>query len=170
MKKLSLLYDIFVSPVGTLFLIFSGSSLAVLSFEKPHDIAYKKGAAPESFIKELKSYFQGSNTGFSQEITLLTGTDFEKKVWLSLKEIPYGETRTYKWIAEKAGNPSATRAAGRALSKNPIPIVLPCHRVIESDGSIGGYSSGVSIKIRLLELEHYSKMNKGQTLGGLSVP
>lgn len=160
MKKHSLLYDIFESPVGTLFLIFSGSSLVKISFEKPSDIAFKKGSAPGSFIKELKSYFQGSNAGFSQQIKFLAGTDFERNIWTLLKDIPYGETRTYKWIAERAGNPSATRAAGRALSKNPIPIVLPCHRVIESDGSVGGYSSGVSIKVRLLELEYYSKMNK----------
>lgn len=160
MKKLSLFYDVFESPVGTLFFIFSGRSLVKVSFERPSDIAFKKGAAPTSFIKELDSYFQGSNAGFSQQINFLTGTDFERKVWTSLKDIPYGETSTYKWIAEKAGNPSATRAAGRALSKNPVPIVLPCHRVIESDGSLGGYSSGTNIKIRLLELEYYSKINK----------
>jgi len=163
MNKPSLFYDLFESTVGTLFLIFSGRLLAGVSFEKPSDIAFKKGAAPGSFIKELASYFQSSNAGFSQQIKFVTGTDFERKVWLSLRDIPYGETRTYKWIAEKAGNPSATRAAGRALSKNPTPIVLPCHRVIESDGSVGGYSSGINIKIRLLELEYYSKMNKKRT-------
>ena len=160
MKIPSLCYDFFESPVGTLFLIFSGKSLVKISFEKPSDIAFKKGVASTSFIKELASYFNGSGAGFSQQIKFLTGTDFERKVWTSLKDIPYGETRTYKWIAEKAGNPSATRAAGRALSKNPVPIVLPCHRVIESDGSVGGYSSGINIKIRLLELEYYSKINK----------
>ena len=160
MKIPSLFYDLFESPVGTLFLIFSGRLLVKISFEKPSDIAFKKGSAQGSFIRELESYFQGSNAGFSQHIRFLTGTDFERKVWTSLKDIPYGETRTYKWIAEKAGNTSATRAAGRALSKNPVPIVLPCHRVIESDGSVGGYSSGTNIKIRLLELEYYSKMSK----------
>ncbi|MBI5676772.1 MAG: methylated-DNA--[protein]-cysteine S-methyltransferase [Nitrospirae bacterium] len=160
MKMPSLFYDLFESPVGTLFLIFSGKSLVKISLKKPSDIALKKGVASTSFIKELESYFQGSNAGFGQQIRFLTGTDFERKVWASLKDIPYGETRTYKWIAEKAGSPSATRAAGRALSKNPVPIVLPCHRVIESDGSVGGYSSGINMKIRLLELEYYSKMNK----------
>ncbi|MBS1112132.1 MAG: putative methylated-DNA-protein-cystein methyltransferase [Nitrospirae bacterium] len=160
MKKPSLFYDIFESPVGSLFLTFAGRLLTGVSFEKPSDIAFKKGAASISFIKELASYFNGSSTGFSQQIKFLAGTDFERKIWTSLKDIPYGETRTYKWIAEKAGNSSATRAAGRALSKNPIPVVLPCHRVIESDGSIGGYSSGINIKIRLLELEYYSKINK----------
>jgi methylated-DNA-[protein]-cysteine S-methyltransferase len=68
--------------------------------------------------------------------------------------------RTYKWLAEKTGKPGAFRAVGQSLSRNPIPIILPCHRVIESDGSIGGYSAGVDIKRRLLEIEYYSKLAK----------
>jgi len=156
--KPHIIYDIFSSPFGPLFLIFSKDLLTEISFKKPAGIFFKKGAAPERFIKELVSYFQGSNSNFSQGINLLTGTEFERKVWAALNKIPFGETRTYKWIAEKIGNPAAVRAVGRALSKNPIPIVIPCHRVIESDGSIGGYSSGVNIKKRLLELEYYSKM------------
>jgi methylated-DNA-[protein]-cysteine S-methyltransferase len=155
----SVFYDIFESPLGTLYLIFSRKSLAGVSFKKPFQIAFKKGLAPKSFLKELEDYFKGEDKGFSQKIKFLKGTDFEKKVWTCLKGIPYGETRTYKWLAEKIGNPLATRAIGQALSKNPIPIILPCHRVIESDGSIGGFSSGVNIKVRLLEKEYYSKAN-----------
>jgi methylated-DNA-[protein]-cysteine S-methyltransferase len=157
MGKMPTFYDIFESPIGLLYLMFSGRFLVGISFKKPMHIAFKRGVAPESFKKELTSYFHGSGANFTQEIKFLSGTDFEREVWSILKEIPYGETRTYKWIAERVGNPLATRAVGRALSKNPIPIVLPCHRVIESDGSIGGYSSGVNIKRRLLELEYYSK-------------
>ncbi len=157
MHKSHIYYDIFDSPMGLLYLVFSGKFLAGISFKKPLYIAFKKGAIPKNFIKELTSYFQGSNSHFSQEIKFLTGTDFERKVWFSLKSIPFGETRTYKWIAEEIGKPLAIRAVGQALSKNPVPIVLPCHRVIESDGSIGGYSSGVNIKVRLLELEFYSR-------------
>lgn len=157
---MSAVYDIFDSPLGKLYLLFSGESLAGVSFKKPSDISFKKGAAPVTFIRELSAYFQGSNIHFSQKIKFLIGTDFEKKVWDALNEIPFGETRAYKWIAERIGNPGAVRAVGRALSKNPIPIVVPCHRVIESDGSIGGYSSGVNIKKRLLEMEYYSRMNK----------
>ena len=92
----------------------------------------------------------------------MEGTDFEKKVWLALKEIPYGEARTYKWLSEKIGSPKASRAVGQALGRNPISIVLPCHRIIESDGSIGGYSSGVDIKRRLLEMEYYNALSKKQ--------
>jgi methylated-DNA-[protein]-cysteine S-methyltransferase len=143
-----------------LYLIFSGNLLSGISFRKPSGVPFKKGSAPEGFIKELTSYFNGSVSDFSQKIKLLAGTDFEKKVWTALKEIPFGETRTYKWVAEKTGSPAATRAVGRALSKNPVPIVIPCHRVIESDGAIGGYSSGVNKKRRLLDMEYYAKMSK----------
>ncbi|HDK41115.1 MAG TPA: methylated-DNA--[protein]-cysteine S-methyltransferase [Nitrospirae bacterium] len=156
-----LYYDIFDSPLGPFYIEFSEKFLTRISYQKPSDIPFKGSAAPESFKKELASYFDGTGTGFNQEIKLLIGTDFEKKVWDSLREIPFGETRTYKWVAEKIGNPSAVRAVGRALSKNPVPIVIPCHRVIESDGSIGGYSLGVDIKRRLLDIEFYSKINKG---------
>jgi len=157
MGKTSIFYDIFESPIGLLYLIFSGGFLVGISFKKPSHIAFKKGVAPEDFKKELTAYFQGSQANFTQKIKFLKGTEFERVVWSILREIPYGETRTYKWVAERMGKPLATRAVGRALSKNPIPIVLPCHRVIESDGSLGGYSSGVNIKRRLLELEYYSK-------------
>ncbi|GBE05376.1 MAG TPA: methylated-DNA--[protein]-cysteine S-methyltransferase [Nitrospirae bacterium] len=160
MSKPSIVYDMFSSPMGTLYLIFSGRSLAGISFSKPGRTAYRKNSAPKTFTKELLDYFQGADKGFTQKIIFLEGTDFEKKVWSSLNDIPFGETRTYKWVADKIGNPAASRAAGQALSKNPIPIVLPCHRVIESDGSIGGYSSGVNIKRKLLDLEYYSKMDK----------
>lgn len=106
-----------------------------------------------SFFHELDAYFNGRLNKFKKEIKFITGTDFEHKVWLALKEIPYGETRSYKWIAEKVGSPKATRAIGQALKKNPLPIILPCHRVIASDGSIGGFSCGVEIKKWLLRHE-----------------
>jgi methylated-DNA-[protein]-cysteine S-methyltransferase len=150
-------YDVFESPVGRLFLLFSGKNLAGVSFEKPD---YRRGEAPESFKKELNNYFEGKSEDFKQGAVFLEGTDFEKKVWLALKEVPYGETRSYKWLAEKIGSPKANRAVGQALGRNPIPIVLPCHRIIESDGSIGGYSSGVDIKRRLLEIEYYNVLGR----------
>jgi methylated-DNA-[protein]-cysteine S-methyltransferase len=153
-------YDIYKSPIGTLFLTYSGKFLSGISFKKPPGISFKKGVIPDRFIKEISMYFSGSNSKFSQKIKFLTGTEFERRIWSVLNEIPFGETRSYKWVAEKAGSASAVRAVGQALSKNPVPIVLPCHRVIESDGSIGGYSSGTDIKRRLLDMEYYSKLNK----------
>jgi len=159
MNRQHAVYDIFESPLGTLFLIFSGKLLAGLAFEKPENISYKAGSSPEKFIHELTIYFNGSEVEFSQEVIFLKGTEFERRVWDTLKKIPFGETRSYKWVAEQTGSSGATRAVGRALSKNPIPVVVPCHRVIESDGSIGGYSSGVDIKRRLLDIEYYAKIN-----------
>lgn len=159
MNKLSVSYEIFESPVGRLYLIFSGRFLAGISFKKPSGVPFKDDTAPKSFIKELTQYFEGSKSTFTQKVRFLSGTDFEKQVWNTLREIPFGETRSYKWMAEKIGRPAATRAVGRALSKNPIPIVIPCHRVIESDGSVGGFSSGVETKRRLLDLEYYAKLN-----------
>jgi methylated-DNA-[protein]-cysteine S-methyltransferase len=145
-------FDTFPSPLGMLFIAFSGRSLNGIYFKKPK---LKAGEAPDSFKRQFKDYFDGKLRKFDQKIALTSGTDFEKQVWLSLKEIPYGETRTYKWLAELVGRPRASRAVGQALSKNPIPIVLPCHRIIESDGDLGGYSSGEDIKRRLLSLEYY---------------
>jgi len=141
-------YDTVESPIGTLYLVFTGKILRGTAFKKPGEIL-RKGDAPPPIKKELKEYFEN-------------GREFDKKVWLALKDIPYGETRTYKWLAEKIGKPTAFRAVGQALSRNPIPILLPCHRVIESDGSIGGYSSGIDIKRRLLEIEYYNKLAKPQ--------
>jgi len=150
-------YDTFQSPTGTLFLIFTGKSLSGIGFRKP-DKMLKKAAASPLIKKELRAYFEKGLDEFTQQITFTQGSDFDKKVWLSLKEIPYGETRTYKWLAEKIGNPKASRAVGQALGRNPVPIIFPCHRIVESDGSLGGYSGGIDIKRRLLDMEYYMKL------------
>lgn len=157
--KTDLFFDSVESPLGLLYLVISAGQLAEIRIggERP---SFPKGKAAESFKEQLNSYFIGRLREFRQDIVFLHGTDFEKEVWLSLREVPYGETRSYKWLAEKVGRPKAVRAVGRALSRNPIPIVLPCHRIIESDGSIGGYSSGVDIKRRLLDMEYYYLMGK----------
>jgi len=153
------LYDTFESPPGILYLVFTGEILKGVSFKKPNG-PVRKGKAPSWIKKELREYFEKGLDKFSQKIGFNKGTEFERKVWLVLKEIPYGETRTYKWLAGKIGKPNATRAVGRALSRNPLPIILPCHRIIESDGSIGGYSSGIDIKRRLLDIEYYINLSK----------
>jgi methylated-DNA-[protein]-cysteine S-methyltransferase len=153
------LYDTCESPLGTLYLIFSGKTLRGIDFRKPVEIL-RKGITSPLIKKELREYFEHGKDEFNQNIDLVDGTEFEKKVWLTLKEIPFGETRTYKWLAERVGTPKASRAVGQALSKNPLPIILPCHRIIESDGSLGGYSGGTDIKRRLLEMEYYMRMAK----------
>lgn len=146
------------SPIGDIYCLFDGSDLIALSIQ---DITACSGkttenrkAAPFSRLyNELDAYFKARLREFSLPIKFTMGTDFEQGVWLVLREIPYGETRSYKWIAEKVGRTGAARAVGQALSKNPLPIILPCHRVIASDGSIGGFSCGVEIKKWLLRHE-----------------
>lgn len=154
-----LFYDTFESPLGTLYLIVAGKVLREIDFRQPADIP-RKDVASRLLKKELREYFEHGKDEFTQQIDPANGTEFEKNVWFALREIPFGETRTYKWLAEKIGKPNASRAIGQALGKNPLPIILPCHRIIESDGSLGGYSGGIDIKRRLLEMEYYMRMAK----------
>ncbi|MEI7903816.1 MAG: methylated-DNA--[protein]-cysteine S-methyltransferase [Candidatus Firestonebacteria bacterium] len=100
----------------------------------------------------LKEYFKGRKTAVAFPLDL-KGTEFRKKVWRALLKIPYGETRSYAWVAKQAGNLKACRAAGNAVGKNPVAIVIPCHRVIRSDGSLGGFSSGLKWKRILHKVE-----------------
>ena len=153
-------FDILLTPIGTLYLIFSSGLLTCISFERPAGIIMKKTGNSAVVKKELTEYFEKKRKEFSCKTFFDHGTDFEKRVWNALLAIPYGETRTYKWIAAEAGNPQAFRAAGNALGKNPIPVIFPCHRIIESDGSLGGYSSGTGIKRRLLDIEYYAKLEE----------
>jgi methylated-DNA-[protein]-cysteine S-methyltransferase len=151
-------YDAVQGPLGKVYLVFSSSTLIGISFERPSHIVFRQTRSSAAACRELSEYFSGDRSAFSVKTAFTEGTEFEKKVWNMLKEVPFGETRTYKWIADRIGKPHAFRAVGHALGKNPIPIVFPCHRIIESDGSIGGYSSGVDIKRRLLEIEYYTKL------------
>ena len=104
-------------------------------------------------INELLDYFNGNQVNFKSLLDLRIGTIFQRKVWEKISEIPYGELRSYKWIANKIGNPNAVRAVGNAVGKNPVPPIIPCHRVIRSDGKLGGFSSGIPLKKWLLKLE-----------------
>lgn len=102
--------------------------------------------------QQLKEYFQGQRQTFDLPLRA-KGTPFQEKVWQALSQIPYGQTRTYKEIAEAIGNPKATRAVGMANNRNPLAIVVPCHRVIGTNGQLTGYAGGIHIKAHLLELE-----------------
>lgn len=153
-------YDILESPLGLLYLIFTSNVLTGISFSRPSNIHLKRKEGMTQARKELSGYFEKALQEFTCKTAFLEGTEFEKKVWETLKEIPYGETRTYKWLAEKIDKPHAFRAVGNALGKNPIPVIFPCHRIIETDGSLGGYSGGTDIKRRLLEIEYYTKQSK----------
>jgi methylated-DNA-[protein]-cysteine S-methyltransferase len=102
--------------------------------------------------EQLQAYFAGSRRTFDLPLDLY-GTPFQKAVWQLLLEIPYGETRTYAQLAVTLGRPRAMRAVGQANGANPVPIIVPCHRVVQSDGSLGGYGGGVALKRALLGLE-----------------
>jgi len=104
-------------------------------------------------VAELDKYFAGQPVKFSVPVKPLLGTAFQRRVWSELLRIPYGQTASYAEIAERIGNPQASRAVGSANGANSIPILIPCHRVVKSDGSLGGFGSGTHIKQRLLELE-----------------
>lgn len=106
----------------------------------------------ELVYTQLTEYFGGRRQSFDFPYRL-QGTEFQKKVWTALCNIPYGETRTYKEIAQAVGNPQASRAVGMANNKNPISIAVPCHRVIGSNGKLVGYAGGLDVKKALLELE-----------------
>lgn len=122
-----------------------------LKIEK--DIEVKETKLIKEAASQLNEYLSGSREDFSIPFDL-EGTEFQVKVWNELIKIPYGETRTYKEIAEKIGNPKAARAIGMANNKNPILIMIPCHRVVGKNKSLVGYAGGLEMKERLLEIEH----------------
>jgi methylated-DNA-[protein]-cysteine S-methyltransferase len=110
---------------------------------------YAFGDLPE----RLKGYFDGERIIFDDRLDLNGATEFQRTVWETTRTIPYGQTRSYAWVAGKIGNPRACRAVGNALSRNRLSIIIPCHRVISSDGGLGGFGDDLKLKVRLLELE-----------------
>ena len=113
--------------------------------------------SPELFadlVERFKVYFAGGKVNFPDELDLSGATPFQHRVWESTRFIPYGETRSYLWVARQIGRPGAVRAVGQSLGKNPLSIIVPCHRVIASDGGLGGFGGGVEMKKYLLRLEN----------------
>ena len=107
----------------------------------------------QDLTERLKLYLSGHKANFSDELDLDGGTVFQRQVWETIRLIPYGETRSYTWVAEQIRKPGAARAVGQALGRNSLPIIVPCHRVLASDGKLGGYSGGIAKKRCLLHLE-----------------
>jgi len=143
----------FNSPLGIIRIEDNGSAVTAVGLDRAF-IGDFGTASPVAEIAEmqLNEYFCGKRTHFDLPL-LPNGTDFQLKVWDALCRIPYGETRSYRDIAEFIGNPKASRAVGGANNKNPIMIIIPCHRVIGSDGSLTGYAGGLDVKEKLLQLE-----------------
>ena len=124
--------------------------------KKPENAEICETQVIKEAARQLKCYFSGTLKEFSLPLNP-QGTEFMKKVWSALCRIPYGQTASYKEIAAAAGNKNAMRAVGMANGRNPIPIFIPCHRVIGADGRLVGYSSGLDIKKKLLDLEKNKK-------------
>jgi methylated-DNA-[protein]-cysteine S-methyltransferase len=140
------------TPVGPISAVWQSNKLSTLSFGHRVPTITRLSAAQTKFGSELLQYFSGKRRAFSGEF-FPKGTPFQQKVWKALQRIPYGETRTYAQIAKAVGKPAAHRAVGNAVGKNPLPVLIPCHRVVRSDGELGGFSGGVEIKPLLLALE-----------------
>ncbi|HEY9775080.1 MAG TPA: methylated-DNA--[protein]-cysteine S-methyltransferase [Planktothrix sp.] len=147
------------SPLGKLILISDGTALTGLYILDYYDVSKKEigeeNSAVEPFAearKQLRQFFDGKRTEFDLPLNIV-GTDFQKKCWKQLLKIPYGKTISYGELARRVGNEKASRAVGMANNRNPICIIIPCHRVIGADGSLTGYGGGLPNKTALLQLE-----------------
>lgn len=159
-------YTTLDTPIQSLFIISSGKGLVNIQFfDNHHSIPFhnfKKEHADATCIadqsknkivlEQLRGYFNGTLRIFSVPLDI-QGTSFQKQVWEAITQVPYGKTCSYGEIAKRIGKPTAARAVGMANHNNPIPIVIPCHRIIGADGSLTGYGAGISIKEKLLHLE-----------------
>ncbi len=150
---------VYASPVGALGIVTDDRALREISFEGPDmergdRIDWHEGGGLVHEVKrQLEAYFDGRLTTFDLPRDP-EGTEFQRTVWRALETIPHGETISYKQLAQKINKPNACRAVGLANGRNPIPIIIPCHRVIGSDGSLTGFGGGLQRKQQLLDLEN----------------
>jgi len=146
------------SPIGRLMLVGNGGGLKRIEFEKSKTTLGPQPGWRESAIelepaaRQLREYFSGARRSFDLPLAA-EGTEFQRRTWDALCQIPYGATVSYADLARSIGKPKAVRAVGAANGRNPLPIVVPCHRVVGSDGSLTGFAAGTAIKKRLLQLE-----------------
>lgn len=145
-------YDYSIGRIGITEKDGKITNVYITNKELPRDMQLTETPLLKEAARQLESYFAGELKEFSLPLEP-SGTDFLKQVWSALCEIPFGKTATYGEIAERIGRPKAARAVGLANNRNPIPIFIPCHRVIGADGSLTGYRGGLEMKKKLLELE-----------------
>ena len=145
-------YDYYVSSFGSFLLEEENGRLCSLPLPSTPPKEMKATPLTKQTKQQLDEYLQGQRQQFTIPLSL-KGSTFQQKVWLALQTIPYGETRTYQQIAQQIGCPKGCRAVGNANNKNPIPIIIPCHRVIKKNGSLSGYALGVTRKEQVLTLE-----------------
>lgn len=147
-------YYTYDTILGSVTFVEENGALVVITTHPyhPKEEIYQETPVIKEAFRQLSEYFSGKRKTFNLPL-LLKGTDFQKQVWQALLKIPFGETRSYKQIAEAIGNPKAVRAVGMANNKNPLLIVVPCHRVIGVNGKLVGYAVGLDKKEYLLRLE-----------------
>ena len=161
----TLSYKISASPVGDLTLVANTNALIAILWENdsptrvklpPPKSAMKKDGSHPVLVeteRQLSEYFQGKRIDFELPLEFHAGTDFQKRVWKALTKISYGKTRSYLELAQSVGSPKGYRAVGSANGKNPLSIVVPCHRVIAASGELAGFAGGIAAKRFLLDLE-----------------
>jgi O-6-methylguanine DNA methyltransferase len=137
------------TPLGKLSVATSKKGVISISFV---DQKYVVAKCDEAITSQLKEYFSRKRTQFDIKLDLI-GTPFQLSVWKALISVGYGKTASYRYIANKIGQPQAVRAVANAIGKNPVAVVIPCHRIVRMDGSVGGYRWGAKLKSKLLELE-----------------
>ena len=143
------------SPFGNILLESREGCLSRLQFTEEQTDGEILDQVLLSAKEQLEEYFAGKRKNFDMPIGL-GGTDFQRKVWMEVAKIPFGQTTTYMKLSHKLGNPAAIRAVGAAIGANPILVILPCHRVLGSDGNLTGYAGGLDKKKALLELEGHA--------------
>ena len=166
---MTLWYADLPSPVGNLRLVASAKGLREVHMSAkppaPPVGAARDPAATARYTGALQRYFAGDVRALDKiPLDVTQGTPFQRQVWDALRTIPYGETRSYAWLAAAVGRPGAARAVGQANGANPVGIVVPCHRVVSADGGIGGYAGGVAAKQALLALERAHAVKKQAVL------
>ena len=134
-------------------LLFTGCSVPTSEMEKLMDELIRDEKAFASITKKIKEHLAGKKIIYKEKFDVAGATPFELKVWDITYGIPFGEVRSYDWIAKQMGNPKEVRAVGRALKHNRLPIIIPCHRVINKSGDLGGFAGGVELKRKLLKIE-----------------
>lgn len=149
------------SPVGKLLLAGDDNGLQRIQFENNISVDHNWQEDKQYFnqvILQLKEYFAGKREQFNLQLNPI-GTEFQKQTWKQLQKIEYGTTKFYAQIAEEMGRPKAARAVGLANNRNPLPIIIPCHRVVGKNGSLTGFAGGLGVKQKLLELEYGNSQN-----------
>jgi len=158
-------YFVFKTPYGWVSILGSPAGLQSTTLPQPSEkaaiaslgkdiskITFSTGLFSD-LVKRFQSYFSGKKVDFQDTLDYSGFTPFQHAVWEAARRIPYGQTRSYGWVAQQMGKPNAARAVGQALGRNPFSIIVPCHRVLAGDGCLGGFSGGLEIKKTLLKLE-----------------